>query len=635
MGDHSERRGKVMSAKVRKLGVRVPVVAGLLVLLPLLAATPLPAQELRPQKASLELVADRSAYEPGDPARLAAVMTVEEGWHTNSHLPTYEWLIPTELTLALPDGWPKPKVTYPEGAMKSFEFTDGPISIYEGTVQFLVELSVPAEASADSVPVTASLRYQACDHSSCLPPVTTEAELELTLGRGGEPTHGEIFAAGAVSGIEGGSAGSNPWAGTSLWVILALGFVGGVILNVMPCVLPVLSLKVFGLIKSADQGRAHVVSGALATTAGILASFWALAGAAALARSAGAAVGWGTQFQHPGFVTFLTVVVVLFCLNLWGLFEIPLPQRLAQAASGSPREGHAGHFASGLFATLMATPCSAPFLGTAVGFALAQPSWLIVTTFSAIGLGMALPYLVLAVAPGTARMFPKPGAWMEHVRKIMGFLLAGAAVWLLYVLSAQVSPERLALVELGLLVLALFVWMGSRMAQGPAFKRLAAAGLVAAAAGTMVLAAQPDAGARAGDGRGGGLIDWVEFDRAQAVALAAEGRLVFVDVTADWCITCKANERLVLETEEVADAFARHEVVAMKADWTNRDDAIGRYLAEFGKAGIPFYVLYRPDAEPHVFSELLTRDAVVSVLREAGAATAGQGESGQVAELGG
>jgi thiol:disulfide interchange protein len=630
------RRPPLTPSVLLVLGILLPA------LVSVAAPPPLHARLERPQKAKVELLADRSAYPPGSTARLAAVMVIEKGWHTNSHRPSYDWLIPTDLTLTLPESWTEPEITYPEGGKKAFSYTDGPISIYEGTVRFLTSVPVPEDASG-TVPVTAALRYQACDHSTCLPPVTAEASLELTLGPGGEPTHGKVFAAGAgmTAGPDastGGrstttSTGRSTGGTTGLVAILLLGFLGGVILNVMPCVLPVLSLKIFGLIRSADEGRGHVVAGGLATTAGILASFLALAGAAVLARSAGAAVGWGTQFQHPGFVTFLAVVVLLFCLNLWGLFEIQLPHRLAQAVSSGPTEGHAGHFASGLFATLMATPCSAPFLGTAVGFALTQPAWKIFLTFTAIGLGMSLPYLMLAVAPGTARLFPKPGAWMEHVRRIMGFLLAAAAVWLLYVLSAQVSPERLALVELGLLGLALFVWMGSRMASSRPFKRVAAAALVIAAVGTVVLAARPDAGAQSAGGRHDGRIEWVEFDRQEAMARAAGGRLVFVDVTADWCLTCKANERLVLESDEVADAFSRHRVLPMKADWTNRDDTIGEFLADFGKAGIPFYVLYSPDAEPHVFSELLTRDAVVSALTAAAASLDGAQEDGQMAEL--
>lgn len=570
------------------------------------------AQPPRAQKAELELLADRTAYEPGSTGRLAARVVIEEGWHTNSHEPTFEWLIPTDLTLILPEGWETPEIVYPQGAMKRFAFTEEPISVYEDEIAIVATFAVPAEATGPA-PVSAKLRYQACDDRSCLPPVTTEASLELTLGDGGQPTHGAVF------GEE--SAASGPIKSQSFPLLLLLAVLGGLILNAMPCVLPVLSIKIFGLIRSAGQGRSQVVVGSLATTAGILASFLALAGAAVAARAAGAAVGWGTQFQHPGFVTFLAIVVVLFCLNLWGLFEIPLPQGLARVASSGPSEGIAGHFASGLFATLMATPCSAPFLGTAVGFALSQPASVILATFLAIGLGMAIPYLILAAAPGAARVFPQPGPWMDHVRKVMGFLLAGAAVWLLYVLAAQISAERLAAIELGLLVLALFVWMRSRAARGVLVKRTAVAGIAAAIVATLWLAsgwAGVGGAALAGNApdHRGGLIEWTPFDRQEALALARQGRLVFVDVTADWCLTCKANERLVLETEEVAEAFEQHEVVPMKADWTNRDDAIGDLLAEFGKAGIPFYVLYRPQADPHVFGELLTKERLISALRE-------------------
>jgi suppressor for copper-sensitivity B len=411
---------------------------------------------------------------------------------------------------------------------------------------------------------------------------------------------------------------------------LLAALLGGLILNAMPCVLPVLSIKVFGLVRSASHGRAEVARGALATSAGILVSFWALALAAVAARSAGAAVGWGVQFQHPGFVAFLTVVVALFCLNLWGLFEIQLPSGMTSLAGGAHREGAAGHFFSGLFATLMATPCSAPFLGTAISFALAQPSATVFAIFTAIGLGMSLPYLTLAVAPGAARFLPKPGAWMETVRGVMGFLLAASAVWLFYVLAAQISPEQLAGLQLGILALALFTWFRHRGPAGVGIRRLAGIGMLASIVLVMGVATWKGAGAplqasQAGMTENGTvhagqvkkLIAWETFDRARAEALAAEGKLVFVDVTADWCFTCKFNERLILETPEVAAAFAHHGVVPMKADWTNRNDEIAQFLASHGRYGIPFYLLYRPGSEPHVFSELLTKDGLLETVRNA------------------
>jgi suppressor for copper-sensitivity B len=581
------------------------------------------------QKASFVLSADRTAYEPGAPARLAALVSIARGWHVNSHQPTFEYLIPTVLTLELPQGWNEEAVRYPQAEMQNFTFADQPLAVYDGDVVILAEVRVPAGAEAGTHPVRASLRYQACNDEQCLPPVTTEAEIQVRVGPGGQPQHEDLFAGSVAAATGPATAGGEGEAvpaaavprrpGGSLALTLLLAMLGGLILNAMPCVLPVLSLKIFGLVRSAGHGRAEVTRGTLATSAGILASFLALGLAAVAARSAGTAVGWGIQFQRPGFVAFLAVVVVLFCLNLWGLFEIPLPQRLARLGGAGPREGVAGHFVSGLFATLMATPCSAPFLGTAISFALAQPAPVVLAVFTALGLGMALPYLVIAAAPGIARLLPRPGAWMETVRGVMGFLLAAAAVWLFYVLSSQVAPEQLAAIQLGLLGIALFTWLHHRVAVGRALRAMAAVG-VFAAAGLTLLAASTSRGEaipRTMAGKPAGLIPWVEFDRARAESLAAGGQLVFVDVTADWCFTCKVNEKWILDTPEVARAFAEHAVVPMKADWTNRSDEIADFLAAHGRYGIPFYLLYRPGREPHVFSELPSKDGLVATVREA------------------
>ncbi|HSS51535.1 MAG TPA: thioredoxin family protein [Thermoanaerobaculia bacterium] len=583
-----------------------------------MAVSPAGAQILRQQKAKFVLNADRTAYDAGKPARVAALVTIEPGWHVNAHKPTFDYLLPTVLKLTLPAGWPPEQVQYPKAEMKTFSFVKEPLAVYDGDFVVLAQLKVPAGTKAGTYPVEAALRYQACNDSQCLPPVTAEAKIEIKVGPGGQPQHSELFTGpGAAGGSRVAKATGTDGAGLGLMLFLAL--LGGLVLNVMPCVLPVLSLKVFGLVRSAAHGRAEVTRGSLATAAGMLASFWALALAAIGARAAGAAVGWGVQFQRPGFVAFLAVVVVLFCLNLWGLFEIHLPGALADLAGAGPREGVAGHFASGLFATLMATPCSAPFLGTAISFALAQTGLVIFAMFTTLGLGMALPYLLVAAAPGIARFLPKPGAWMETVRGVMGFLLAGSAVWLFYVLSSQVSPEQLAAIQLGLLGIALFTWLQHRVARGRASRGVAIAGLVAVVAVTLVVAAgsRGEADSRLAAAKPAGLIPWVTFDRAKAESLAAGGQLVFVDVTADWCFTCKVNERLTLDTPEVAKAFAEHRVVPMRADWTNQNAEIAAFLKEHGRYGIPFYLLYRPGREPHVFSELPSKEALVATVREA------------------
>ena len=247
---------------------------------------------------------------------------------------------------------------------------------------------------------------------------------------------------------------------------LLIGWVGGLILNAMPCVLPILSLKVFGIVQSASRGRRVLTVATLSTAAGILASFLGLAVAAIVARGAGSSVGWGVQFQEPRFVAFLAIAVLLFCLNLWGLFEIQLPaflRRRIDHTAADRADRPSGHFVSGLFATLMATPCSAPFLGTAVGFALTQPPATVLAMFLAIGLGMASPYLLLAAFPRLAKRFPRPGEWMETLKGAMGFLLAGAVVWLFFVLSAQISAERLAFFQMAALAVALLLWLATRL----------------------------------------------------------------------------------------------------------------------------------------------------------------------------
>lgn len=554
-------------------------------------------------------------------------LEVQPGWHVQSNKPTYDYLIPTVVTVDLPSGWPAARMTYPPDQTYHPTFSPDPLAVYEGLVAIAVEIDVPAATPTGRVVVPLELRTQACDDRSCLQPTdhTATVHLEIT-GTAPEPgtaTAAVDAPAGATSGAASaeGSAASTSTTKTprSLAAFLLLAVFGGLILNLMPCVLPILSLKVFGLVQSAAQGRRATTTGALATAAGILVSFWALAAAAVGARAAGAAVGWGVQFQEPRFVAFLAVVIVLFSLNLWGLFEIPLPSRLATWAGGRGHDGIGGHFASGLFATLMATPCSAPYLGTAMGFALGQPALTVVAVFTAVGVGMALPYLALAAWPGAAKALPRPGAWMDVLKGIMGFLLAGSLAWLFYVLAGQISRERLAATQLLVLVLGLGIWLRSRLTTSPG-RAVGMVIAIAGALGTIVVAAAPSG--RSADSTGSStattavvkLIPWVPFDRDAAEELAAEGRLVFVDVTADWCFTCKVNERLVIETPEIAAAFAERGVIAMQADWTNRDAAIGEFLADHGRYGIPFYLLYRPGAQPLVLPELLTKQILLDAL---------------------
>lgn len=559
------------------------------------------------EKACFRVIADRSAYEAGAKVRLAAVVEVQDGWHVNSNLPTFDYLIPTEVQWATPAGWAHSATQYPTGEMQTFAFSGQPISVYDGEFSVITSWTTPA-ASSGPLDIKAVLRYQACTDDRCLPPIKTEVVVTLSFDGGGELINPSLFDSGARPSLP-------PPA--SLWLMIAFALLGGLILNVMPCVLPVLSLKLFSLSKSAGEGRAAVVTGALATTAGILVSFLALAILAIGLRAGGAAVGWGTQFQEPVFVAALAVIVLVFCLNLWGVFEINLPGWLSSLGGTGPVEGLTGHFTTGLFTTLMATPCTAPFLGTAVGFALAQDSAGVLAVFTAIGVGMASPYLVLAMAPGAARVLPRPGQWMVQLKIVLGFLLVAAAVWLLYVLGRQVGAQTTAYIQLSMLGVALFLWAGSQ-AKTPGFKNIMRLGTVASIVAVLGVAngGRDEMGRQSTTTDGSGLITWRTFDQQEALSLASNGNQVFVDVTAEWCFTCKINKTLVLDSDAVGEAFAEHEVTAMRADWTSPDARIARFLGEFGRSGIPFYVLYRPDGTTHVFSEILSTREVIDALAQ-------------------
>jgi len=448
----------------------------------------------------------------------------------------------------------------------------------------------------------------------------------------------EVRATVGPAGSVVGPLGAADVAGPALWLaMLATAFLGGLVLNLMPCVLPVLSLKLLSVVSHAGEARRGVRIGFLASAAGVLFSFWVLAAGLVALKAAGAVVGWGIQFQQPLFLVLMVAVVTLFACNLWGLFEVPLPRALADAAAG--RGAHAGqgtpspagHFATGALATLLATPCSAPFVGTAIGFALARGPLEVVSIFTALGLGLALPYLTVAAAPGLVRHLPRPGRWTIVLRRVLGGLLGLTAVWLLSVLAAQVGP--VAAVAVGGLMVAFAAVLLVRRRTGGGLRAA-----TAAAAAVVLLAAfgapaaldhasgpVPHGGEGGGEGRGSVPgPQWMPFARPAIVAEVAAGRVVFVDVTADWCVTCQVNKRLVLGRAAVAAALEDEGVVPMRADWTRPDPAIAVYLQERGRYGIPFNAVYGPGApDGIVLPELLTEGAVLDALARAGGPAGG------------
>ncbi len=401
------------------------------------------------------------------------------------------------------------------------------------------------------------------------------------------------------------------------WIAL-IAMLGGLILNVMPCVLPVLSIKLSGALKSERQSTARLRAGFLVSALGVMTFVWVLAIGTIAIKSLGGSVGWGIQFQNPIFLSALTAMLALFAANLFGLFDIHLPASAStKLADASGQPSFAGDFATGGFAAMLATPCSAPFLGTAVAFALAGSSIDIVVIFSALGLGLALPYLLIAARPQWLKVLPKPGRWMAVLKIGLGVLLALTAVWLLWVLSG-VAGQIAMLLVIGLLAGGLVFLALPARTLSPRWRWGITIPLLAASVLAPPLAATDRDGGQDIAALSDADIGWVRFDQGAIPRLISEGRIVFVDVTADWCLTCKANKALVIERGEVARLLIDGDVIPMQADWTRPDDNIARYLEANNRFGIPFNAVYGPAApEGIILPEILTQDAVLDAMARA------------------
>ncbi|TGD92276.1 protein-disulfide reductase DsbD family protein [Methylobacterium nonmethylotrophicum] len=420
-------------------------------------------------------------------------------------------------------------------------------------------------------------------------------------------------AAGAVG--EAAPAPSGGDEALTLWTAVGLALLGGLLLNLMPCVFPVLSIKVLSLVQHSGEPPARVRLHGLAYTAGVLAAFLALAGILIILKSGGAGVGWGFQLQSPVVVAALAYLLFAMGLSLSGVVHVGAG--ITGIGDGlTRRSGLQGSFFTGVLATVVATPCTAPFMGTAVGFALTQTPFFSLMVFASLGLGLALPFLILTTWPAVVRRLPRPGAWMETVKGVLAFPIYATVAWLVWVLAQQVGPSSLFATLIGLVLVgsAAWIWeraraagpLGMRLAQGAALAALlAVAGLTASLAGDSG-SARVGATAEA---------DGVEpFTQARLDGLRTEGRSVFVNMTAAWCITCQVNERTAIATDDVRAAFKARNVAYLKGDWTNQNPEITRLLERHGRSGVPLYLLYEGSAPPAVLPQILTKGLVLAEL---------------------
>ena len=569
-----------------------------------------------------EMEMEYSAGALKDNGTLTVTITVPDKWHVNANKVTDEFLKPSSIE-AKAAGIEFGEPEWPEPIKEYNEALELEIWTFRGT--FSVKLPVKSidGSNYDSLGTVVTFNYQACDNSICLAPASKTISLDSRVnsdinGAAGDAIGTKKNDSGINSGRENHPA---PSAGIALLLFFA--FVGGIILNLMPCVLPVLSLKLFSLIKQAGESRGRLLALGGATTAGILVSFWVLAAVVAAVKAGGGSAGWGMQFQSAGFIAFMVVVLTAFAMSFFGVFEIWLPwNATTKMDAAGQKAGIVGAFFTGTLLVLLSTPCSAPLLGTAMGFAFAQATPILFLFFTAAGLGLALPYILVSAFPGILKVFPKPGVWMVHLQRVMGILLLASVAWLFWIVNEQAGITGVELfAAIAVASIACSVLLGKFAKPGTAFIREVSVIILSAVALFSLwfagIAPEYERAAIAtfnarlqekitDDG-------WFRYSPSLIEEFAKAKRTVFIDVTADWCLTCKANEAAVLDDDDFIRAMDSLNVALVKADWTRETPEVNALLQSMEKSGVPAYAIY-PAGNANrqiVLPELLTVDGIV------------------------
>jgi thiol:disulfide interchange protein len=560
------------------------------------------------------IVAVRAEFTPpaaGKPAQLFVTASIQPGWHIYSIAQPEGGPIATKIDLTrLPPGVRlagpfKPSIAPDE--KKEPAFDNLTVESHHGEVTWHAPLEWPAGIDPAGASIEGKILVQPCDANSCLPP--TEIPFTAALGKGmALPSE----SAAAKTEVKAQTTATIDW--PALLVQLGFAFLGGLILNVMPCVLPVISLKVLSFLQQAGESRGRVFALNVWYSLGLLAVFMVLA---ALAVGVGTAtderLGWGQQFTVPWFKVSVTALVFAMALSLLGVWEIPVPGFVGAGRAGElqSKEGPLGAFFKGMFTTILATPCSGPFLGPVFAYVLKQPPYVAYWVFGAVGLGMAFPYLVIGAFPALIRFLPKPGAWMVTVQQLTGFFLLAVVVYLFSTLTAAFFVSTLALL-VGLWFACW--WIGRTPLVASSGQKLAAwigGPAVAAAVGffafTFLLQESK--------------IPWQPFSPESLQRARSNGRTVMVDFSANWCPTCKWNLKVAIETDAVRDLIKTNRVVPMIADWTDRSPIIKKALNDLGYNSIPLLVIWPstpPEAKPIILPDLMTQDRVLEAIKQAG-----------------
>ncbi|MDR1146940.1 MAG: thioredoxin family protein [Verrucomicrobiales bacterium] len=551
------------------------------------------------------LVSETLTVTAGQPFTVALHFTIAPGWHTYWRDPGAAEL-PTRLAwTALPAGFTVSDILWPAPQ----RFTIGGLTSYgyANEAWHLITVTPPKILPADrDLVFRATADWLECA-DLCVPGT---ADLSLTLTVSDRATPAPQFAAiQAAKKLVPADREKTP---AAFPLMLTLAFLGGLVLNLMPCVFPILGVKILGFINQAGRDKKQIIRHALLFTVGILASFWLLAGALIALRAGGQQLGWGFQLQSPVFVYALTVILLLCALNLGGVFEFTVALTgWPGCRRGEPQNQLAASFLSGALTVALATPCAAPFLATALGSALTLTAGPALLLFTATALGLAAPYLSISVCPKLLGHLPKPGAWMLTLKQLLAFPLYASAAWLVWVLAAQVDAGALLRALLTLTVIACAAWLYGHGQRAGTNRRQC---ITVACAWLLLLAAfvrgAPFTAAADGDP-----INWQPWSPELVAQARADGRPVYVDFTARWCATCQTNKALVFGSKAVREKFRELGVVTLSADWTNRAPRVTQELARHGKSAVPFTLLYLPAAdEPIELPTLLTPNIVLDAL---------------------